>query len=179
MVPVFSSPVWSPDGHWIAYDKFRFGAYSNEAWIELFNLEHGTRSVIITQPRLEWGLEWLADGRLIYAVAEPPPSQNTSNFWASACRLKHGESRGTPARITSGDDYVNQPSVTADGKKLVFSRFKPQLDVYVAEFFAKGPRLGTPRRLTLDDADDLPFDWTFDDTSVLFTSNRTNATQHL
>src|SRR6202166_2851079 len=40
----YSSPVWSPDGHWLAYDKFRFGAYSNEAWIELFNLEHATRN---------------------------------------------------------------------------------------------------------------------------------------
>jgi serine/threonine protein kinase len=172
---VFSSPVWSPDGHWIAYDKFRYGAYSNEAWIELFNLEHGTSSVIITQPRLEWGLEWLADGRLVYAVAEPPPSQNTSNFWSLPIDPNTGRPGETPLRITSADDYVNQPSVTADGKKLVFSRFKPQLDVYVAEFFAKGPRLGTPRRLTLDDADDLPFDWTADNSSVLFTSNRTNA----
>jgi Tol biopolymer transport system component len=57
----------------------------------------------------------------------------------------------------------------------VFGRFKPQLDVYLAEFFAKGPRLGTPRRLTLDDADDLPFDWTADDSAVLFTSNRTGT----
>ena len=57
----------------------------------------------------------------------------------------------------------------------MFSRFKPQLDVYLAEFFFNGPRLGTPRRLTLDDADDLPFDWTSDDSSVIFTSNRTDA----
>jgi serine/threonine protein kinase len=171
----FSSPVWSPDGHWIAYDKFRFGAYTNEAWIELFNLEHATRNVIITEPQLEWGLEWLGDGRLIYAIAEPAPSQNSSNFWAVNVDLTTGRSTSVPSKITSGNDHVNQPSVTTDGKTLVFSRFKPQLDVYVAEFFAKGPRLGTPRRLTLDDADDLPFDWTSDDSAVLFTSNRTNA----
>jgi serine/threonine protein kinase len=170
-----SSPVWSPDGHWIAYDKFRFGAYANEAWIELFNLEHTTRNVIITEPQLEWGLEWLGDGRLIYAIAEPPPSQNSSNFWAVKVDSITGRTTSVPSKITSGDEYVNQPSVTTDGKTLVFSRYKPQLDVYVAEFFVKGPHLGTPRRLTLDDADDLPFDWTSDDSAVLFTSNRTNA----
>ena len=43
----------------------------------------------------------------------------------------------------------------------------------MSEFFAKGPRLSTPRRLTLDDADDMPFDWTTDNKSVLFASNRT------
>ncbi len=57
----------------------------------------------------------------------------------------------------------------------MFNRVKPQQDVYLAEFFAKGPRLSTPRRLTLDDADDLPYDWTPDDKAVLFTSNRTGA----
>jgi serine/threonine protein kinase len=170
-----ASPVWSPDGRWIAYERFWFGPYNNEAWIELFSLQHGTTSVIKSEPRLEWGLKWLADGRLLYAVDEPPPSQNTSNFWAEGIDPNTGHLSGAPSRITTGDDLINQSSVTTDGKRLVFNRLKPQLDVYVTEFFAKGPRMGTPRRLTLDDANDLPFDWTFDDSAVLFMSNRTGA----
>jgi serine/threonine protein kinase len=170
-----ASPVWSPDARWIAYERSRYGAYGNEAWIELFNLEHGTRSVVIAEPRLDWALKWLTDGRLLYSVDEPPPSQNTSNFWVVGMDLSTGHPSGIPSRITTGDDFVDQPSVTADGKRLVFNRLKPQLDVYLAEFFAKGPRLSTPHRLTLDDADDLPFDWTFDDSAVLFISNRTGT----
>jgi hypothetical protein len=82
---------------------------------------------------------------------------------------------GTPARITNGDGFAVKPSITADSKRLVFNRAKPQADVYVSEFFAKSPRLSTPRRLTLDDADDFPFDWTVDNEAVLFISNRTGT----
>jgi eukaryotic-like serine/threonine-protein kinase len=173
---MFASPVWSPDGRWIAYEKFRYGQNNNnEAWVELFNLEHGTKSVVISEPRLDFGFKWLADGRLLYSVDEPPPSQNTSNLWAVGMDSGSGRPSGIPSRITTGDDLVDQPSTTTDGKHLVFNRVKPQLDVYLGEFFANGPRLGTPRRLTLDDADDLPFDWTFDDRAVLFISNRTGT----
>ena len=133
-----ASPVWSPDGRWIAYDRFSFGPYNNEGWIELFSLQHGTTSVVKSEPRLDWGLKWLADGRLLYSVDEPPPSQNTSNFWAEVLDPDTGHFSGTRSRITNGYDLVNQPSVTSDGKRLVFNRLKPQVDVYVAEFFAKG-----------------------------------------
>ena len=172
---VFSSPTWSPDGRWIAYDKFHFGNFSNEAWVELFNVERGTKNTVVNQPLLGWGIFWLPDGRLIYAVSEAPPGQNTANFWSIVVDSATGRASGTPVKITSGEDFVDHPSATTEGKKLVYNRCKVQLDVYVAEFFAKDARLTTPRRLTLDDADDLPVDWTFDDSSVLFLSTRTGG----
>ncbi len=89
--------------------------------------------------------------------------------------MSTGRLVGTPARITSGDGFAVKPSSTADGKHLVFNRAKPQADVYVSEFSAKGPRLSTPRRLTFDEADDLPFDWTVDNKAVLFISDRTGT----
>jgi Tol biopolymer transport system component/DNA-binding winged helix-turn-helix (wHTH) protein len=172
----FGSPVWSPDGRWIAYVRFRPGPYTEEDWIELFNLEQGTKRVVLSDPHLSvWGLIWLPDGRLVYVVYEPPPSQNSSNFWAASLDLSTGRFVGTAARITSGDGFAVKPSVTANGKRLVFIRAKPQADVYVAEFSARGSRLSTPRRLTFDEADDLPFDWTPDNKAVLFISNRTGT----
>jgi hypothetical protein len=68
---------------------------------------------------------------------------------------------------------IGQPSITADGKRLAFNRVNSQLDVYVSELSAKAAKASTPRRLTLDDADDLPFDWTPDSKAVIFISNRT------
>jgi Tol biopolymer transport system component/DNA-binding winged helix-turn-helix (wHTH) protein len=173
----FASPVWSPDGRWIAYMKFKPGPNNEEHWIELFNLKQGTKRVTLSEPRLDgWGFLWLPDGRLLYALDEPPPSQNSSNFWAANIDLSAGRFAGTAARITSGDGFAVKPSVTADGKRLAFNRARPQVDVYIAEFSAKGPRLSIPRRLTFDDADDLPFDWTADNKAVLFISNRTGTT---
>jgi Tol biopolymer transport system component/DNA-binding winged helix-turn-helix (wHTH) protein len=173
----FASPVWSPDGRWIAYMKFKPGPNNEEHWIELFNLEQGTKRVVLSEPRLDgWGFLWLPDGRLLYAMDEPPPSQNSSNFWAASINLSTGRFVGTATRITSGDGFAVKPSVTADGKRLAFNRAKPQVDVYISEFSAKGPRLSEPRRLTFDEADDLPFDWTVDNKAVLFISNRTGTT---
>jgi len=72
-----------------------------------------------------------------------------------------------------GSDFVDQPSVTNDGKAIGLSADPvPGRCVHCRILSAKGPRLGTPRRLTLDEANDLPFDWASDDKKVLFTSNR-------
>ncbi|HYV27101.1 MAG TPA: winged helix-turn-helix domain-containing protein [Candidatus Eisenbacteria bacterium] len=172
----FALPVWSPDGRWIAYLKFKPGPNNYEVWIELFNLGQGTQTVVLSDPHLEaWGFIWLPDGRLVYAMDEPPPSQNSSNFWAARIDLSTGRLVGTPARITSGDGFAVKPSATADGKRLVFDRAKPQADIYISEFSAKGPRLSAPRRLTFDEGDDLPFDWTSDNKAVLFISDRTGT----
>jgi len=171
-----ATPAWSPDGKWIGYVKHRFGPHAEETWIEMFNLRQGASKVLLSEQALEaWGLIWLPDGRLIYAMDEPAPSQNTSNFWAANVDLSSGRLSGRAARITAGDGFVVKPSITADGRRLAFNRTKPQADIYVAEFSPKGPRLGTPRQLTFDEADDLPFDWTTDNKAVLFISNRTGT----
>jgi Tol biopolymer transport system component len=109
---------------------------------------------------------------------ELPPNQNNSNIFVSTLNSATGTFEGPPERITSGEALIAQPSITADGKRLTFNRVNSQLDVYVSEFSAKTGKVSTPRRLTLDEADDRPFDWTPDSKAVIFMSNRTGKPEH-
>ena len=170
---VLSSPVWSPDGHSIAYLKERYESYAAVGSIELLNLEHGKEKTVFTDRRLDLGLRWLPDGRLLYVMFELPPNQNNSNILASMLNSATGMFEGPPERITSGEGLIAQPSITADGKRLVFNRVNLQLNVYVSEFSTKSGKASTPRRLTLDETDDQPFDWTPDSKAVIFISGRT------
>jgi serine/threonine protein kinase/dipeptidyl aminopeptidase/acylaminoacyl peptidase len=170
---LLASPVWSPDGQSIAYVREQYEFYTSKGSIELLNLELNKAKTAFTDPRLDLGLRWLPDGRLLYVMFELPPNQNNSNIFASMLNSATGMFEGPPERITSGEGWIAQPSITADGKRLAFNRVNSQLDVYVSEFSAKTGKASTPRRLTLDEADDLPFDWTPDSKAVLFISNRT------
>jgi Tol biopolymer transport system component len=174
---VLSSPVWSPDGHSIAYLKQQFAWFTSADSIELLNLEQGKEKAVFTDSRLDArldaGLRWLPDGRLLYVMFELPPNQNSSNIFASKLNSATGTFEGGAERITSGEGLIGQPSITADGKRLAFNRVNSQSDVYVSEFSAKSGKASTPRRLTLDEAEDVPFDWTPDSKAVIFISNRT------
>ena len=170
---LFGSPVWSPDGRWIAYVSFIFGFSTNDNSIKALEVNSGNTKTLISDPRIEvGGLLWLRDGRILYVMDEA--SQNDANLWS--LQVDHSaRPDGAPRRITSGSGFVDQPSVTADDHRLSFLRLKAEMDVYVADWTPSGARMGTPRRLTLDDSDDFPFDWTADSKAVLFISNRTGT----
>jgi eukaryotic-like serine/threonine-protein kinase len=168
-----SFPVWSPDGRAVAYLRERFEMYTAVGSIELLDLEHGKEETVFMDPRLDLGLRWLPDGRLLYVMSELPPNHDNSNIFASMLNAATGTFEGPAERITSGEGTIAQPSITADGKRLAFNRVNSQSNVYVSEFSGKTGKASTPRRLTFDEADDVPFDWTPDGQGVLLLSNRT------
>jgi len=172
---LLNGPVWSPDGRTVAYLESVFNIFVGRVAIKLVDVNRGETRESLSMPGLDMGLAWLPDGRLVYAVDEPLLNSTGSNLFSTKVDVSTGKPIGTPGRISTGEGFITQVSVTSDAKRIALIRYKSQLDVYVAEFSAKGPKLNTPRRLTIDDADDVPFDWTPDSKAVLFTSRRTGA----
>lgn len=174
----FGALAWSPDGSKIAYTRGRFSyAYGVRGAIEILQIHDqrvsGAPVHISTWmfTGLNGPLAWTPDGHLFYTVTEPPPHPPDTNLWSIALDAK-GQQIGPPLRLTNDPGTVSSISSSSDGKRLVYVKGIPQPDVYVANLEGQSV-IGEPQRLTLDDRQDIPFDWTRDSKEVIFISDRT------
>ncbi len=188
------SPVWSPDGHWIAYlrgreSKMEGGQFDRTAAIEIRPAGGGPPHTVVPGVSLPPAtslycmngrgcLSWSQDGRLFFPASDRSGTQLTRfgySIWAAPVDLRKGEGAGKPVRLAQwADFYPNCLTLTADGKRLAFLKGRIQLDVYVGELDSHGSNLGQPRRLTLDNRGlgSTPDSWTPDSRAILFTSDR-------
>jgi len=180
----FGSVRWSPDGKRIAYQEYRLadGALVDYT-IEICDLKGGTPSIIVS--RRHYGGEsidhnfpedfcWLRDGRIVYAVREPPPNIRDSNLWAVAVE-KSGRLHSPPQEITKLSGFhMEGLSATTDGTKLLVESSSDQSYVYVGRLAADG-KLEDPRRLTPNQRYNTPYGWTSDSKTVIFRSDRTGT----
>lgn len=173
-------PAWSPDGKRIIYaiGKYHGGKQAVEAVVESIDLATGQTQTVLSVPGLGSSIAWTADNKLLFTVAERPPSQDDSNLWKVDVDPKTGKATGSPVRLTSDPGFVSGLTLTADGKCLAFFKHAFQPDVYVAALDSGSAHIGTRTRLTLDERQDFPFSWTPDSKEVLFSSDR-DGTFHI
>jgi len=175
----FGSVAWSPDSTRLVYTRGRFAyGFGVKGTIEFFDLRSQHVASLPNINTVHWlsslngPLTW-ADGHLIFTLTEPPPRQLDSNLWSIVID-PGGHAIGDPVRLTSDPGAVSRISASSDGKRVVYVKGVPQPDVYIARL--QGHEIvGEPERLTLDDRQDLPFDWTPDNKSVIFISDRTGV----
>lgn len=132
-----SSPLYSPDGHWIAYRaQARAGYESDRFRLMLYERATG-RHVNLTENFDRWVLSmaWSPDSRKIYFITEDQAAEPVMVIPVTG---------GQPKPVVKGasnDDL----SVTSDGRTLVFSRASIERP---NEIYAASAESGEPRALT-------------------------------
>ena len=171
---VVGAPAWSPDSRRFAYlkDVYWPGSSAEDVQIEMYDLASGKSDMILSDYRLQYGLVWTPDNRLLFSRAEEPPNQGESNVWSLKVDAPPGWRRGTPVRLTSGPEWKPVINMSADGKHAVFIRSNIEPAVYVADVDRKTRDLRGFERLTHDEWQSRPYEWTPDGKSVLFVSDR-------
>ena len=168
----FGSLAWFPDSKRILF--LRFPLVGPNA-VESLQLDGGQPAIVVSTDGLVASV-FLRDGRLLYSVGGESGNDKEVSLWEVHVDLKSGRAAGGTHAFTQWKNTrISDLSVTSDGKRLVFLKGNPQGDVYVGDLDQHGKVLTAQRRLTLNDLDDEPSDWTPDSKSVLFYSNRNGA----
>jgi len=165
---------WSADGERLVY------ARDDGAGIRIFSRDLKGGPPILLEPSAEiedklidWGIS-LPDGRSIFSVTEKDPiGTKTCNFWSSKHDLRTGKVIEQPRQLTHWAGFCMDPtSVTADGKKLVYTQMAGHPTVYVADLHSSGTRISNLRHFTLTDTRDYWCNWTADSKALIFYSTR-------
>jgi eukaryotic-like serine/threonine-protein kinase len=164
--------AWSPHDERLATVFYKRGA-SAVGKIEALDLEDGRwMTLVSSQPEPINDFVWVSDRELIYAKDEPAP-RTDSNLWVVDVNPSTGLPSGPAQRRTQWTDFrIQNLSASADGRRLCFIRSSEQSSIYVGDLQAQGTGLHSLRRLTFEDAVDLPLDWTPDGRALLFDSDR-------
>lgn len=167
---LFNRLEWSPNGQLLAF--LEGNREFDQVSIVTLDPATGQTMAVFSDPRLK-DFCWVPDARMLFSLSELPPNEKDYNLWEIRTDLRTGKAASEPRRITHLAGFSPQGlSLTADGKRLAFTNRRAQSDVYVGELEAKGMRLNSPRRLTLDDRIDWPGGWTRDSKAILFFSDR-------
>lgn len=173
---------WSPNNRRILYGKLSRGPTAPSASIQSVGRDGQTTTTIMSDPLLfqNWRgilpFSWLPKGRFVLARREPQPNTDSSNLWELQVDENTGVPRTIPRRLTQLGNYnVRDIRATLSGTRLTLLRERNQGDIYIAPFGSRPPRLGVPHRLTLDDRDDEPGQWTPDAKTIVFQSKRASG----
>ncbi len=167
----FFGADWSPDGQRLSYVGAHLTGGKLIASVESRSMTGGPVVVGGTTHIADW--TWSPDGHIIYILLEPSPLNGSCNLWEIRVDSQTGKTIGVPRRLTNWAGFCMQdPTVSADGKRLAFRKLAPQGSIYIADNRADNTRVGAVKRLTFNEGQNYPFAWTPDSKAVLFESYR-------
>jgi serine/threonine protein kinase len=160
---------WSPTGQRLVYARFR----DLVSVIETCDLQGGQRTLVLSLTKKMDGISdlfWLSDGRILYRLPDPLDDSDY-DIWAVPADPANGKPAGSPARLTSAEQEPRNFFASADGKRFIYVSSRRTDSVYLGNL-GFGAKKFNPRRLTLDEWNNTPIDWTRDSRAVLVQSVR-------
>ena len=165
-------PAWSPDGRWIAFDRY---LPENKVAVVLISPLGGPERILTEMDFKESiGIEgpllaWSPDSRWLAMVGNDKPSEGLRLFLYS---VDTGEKRRLtfPPSATSQDSC---PAFSPDGRKLAFFRWVSfaNSDLYLLDLSQDFKPVGDPKRLTFGKWLAFSPAWTTDGRSLVFSAS--------
>ncbi len=120
--PLGFNPRWSPDGRWIAFTTSNPEGGLGEVWITSMDLS--TRKRLTASPSQMYGISWTSDGASVIF----------SSIQSGEFHLTRIPIDGGPAAVlTTGVGSCLSPSVSSNGRVLLFSHVDPSRNLYYAK----------------------------------------------
>jgi eukaryotic-like serine/threonine-protein kinase len=166
---------WSADGRHLLYLRTPDTPGGDQDSLETADLKGGAPTMVLRSPRLR-DFRWLRDGRLLYALAEPGPrdtDRDSCNYWQLTLDPATGKALDSPRRLTNWAGFcIDNTTVTADGKRVVFREVARHGTTYVATIEDDGTRISPPDQLISREGWDAPQEWSRDGKAIYAVSNR-------
>ena len=171
------SPVWSPDGQRIAFNRF---SETEDSIFIVPALGGAERKLLTLGPHIALGggrstLAWSPDGKLIAFTYKAPKEEPSKIFLVSPDTLA-SHPLTSPSAENLGDF---NPAFSPDGQSVAFVRkisveSSDKSDIYIVPITG-----GEPTRLTFDNTSFAGLTWSADGRDIIFSSSRAGASMSL
>ncbi len=168
---VYERPLWSPDGHYIAYSAIVPEITGGDHKLFLYDTVAGTSRQLQTGPMIESRFpSWMPDSQtLVFSAYRAAGSQIVELF-----KIDRVNGSVAPLTITNPGEKT-QPAVSPDGQKVAYVGYPDEAPSSNRDIFVLDLTTGESKQLTTHSALDWFPAWSPDGTAIYFESWRTGT----